>query len=207
MVVAVAIFAVMSGMAYRVLTTVLESRNRVDAEQQKWRAVAIMFARLEQDLGSIRLRAARDPGGNKAAPLVGLQVPRANEGHLMFSRAGYVTEGGTPGSPQRVGYRLRDTTLEYMTWPALDQAPRSEPALTPLLTGVSTIRLRYMDLNGQWQDRWQMTPLLEGTPDNIPDLMPRLIEFELGLLSGERIRRVFAPFAGGLPLQRTAPQT
>ncbi len=196
--VAIAIFAVISGVSYRVLTSVLESRERVDAENRKWRTLAIALARIEQDLGAIRARPARDSGGVVQPPLVGVQVPRGNEGLITFSRAGHTSESGLPGAPTRVGLRMVDGTLQYMSWPALDQAPRTEPEVIPLLAGVHGIRFRYLDRTGQWNERWPAAPTAPGTLDVAAQILPRAIELELTLQSGERVRRVFAPLAGGL---------
>lgn len=195
--VAIAIFAVMSGVSYRALTAVLESRERIDAEQRKWRTIALALARVEQDLGAIRVRPARDTGGVVQPPLVGVQVPRGSEGHLAFSRAGHTSDAGLPGAPMRVGLRLRDGTLEHMAWPALDQAPRTEPIVSPLLEGISSIRLRYLDRAGQWHERWPSAATTPNTIDVASLIVPRAIELELALQSGERIRRVFALLAGG----------
>ncbi len=195
--VAIAIFGVMSGVAYRALTSVLESRERLDGEHRKWRSLSIAFARLEQDIGAIRARPARDAGGVLQPPLIGVQVVRnPNEGQIMFSRAGYTDEKGIPGAPTRVGYRARDGVLEYMTWAALDQAPRTEPNVSPLLQGVTDLRVRYLDARGQWNDRWPSGSAINVAIDDAKAIMPRALELELQLQSGERIRRVFAPLAG-----------
>ena len=196
--VAIAIFGVMSGVAYRALTTVLESRERLDIEHKKWRSISIAFSRVEHDLGAIRARPARDTGGVLQPPLVGNQVIRIpTEGQIMFSRAGYTDEKGIPGAPTRVGFRARDGNLEYMTWSALDQGPRTEPTVRPILGGVTELRIRYLDATGGWNDRWPAGAAVNVPLDDARAMIPRALEFELQLASGERIRRVFAPLAGG----------
>lgn len=196
--VAIAIFGVMSAVSYRALTAVLETRERLDIEQRKWRAISIAFARIEQDLGALRVRPARDNGGIAQPPLAGLQVMRnLNEGQLMFSRAGFTDEKGIPGAPTRVGYRVREGVLEQLTWAALDQAPRSEPLVTALLAGVDDLRIRYMENPNQWHDRWPAGRATTAQLDDRLAILPKAIEIELVLRSGERLRRVFVPLAGG----------
>jgi general secretion pathway protein J len=196
--VAIAIFGVMSGVAYRALTSVLESRERLDIEHKKWRSMSIALSRIEQDLGAIRVRPARDTGGVLQAPLVGIQVIRVpTEGQLMFSRAGYTDEKGNPGAPTRVGFRAREGSLEYMTWSALDQGPRTTPAIRPILAGVAELRVRYLDASGGWHDRWPAGAAINAALDDAKVMIPRAVEIDLQLQSGERIRRVFAPLAGG----------
>ena len=48
--VALAIFAIMSGAAYRALTSMLDSREALQKESRKWRDVALVVGRLERDL-------------------------------------------------------------------------------------------------------------------------------------------------------------
>jgi len=196
--VAIAIFGIMAAVAYRALTSVLETRERLDVEQRKWRAISIAFARIEQDLGALRVRPARDNGGRLMAPLVGEQVIRnLNDGQLVFSRAGYTDEKGIPGKPTRVGYRVRDGVLEQMTWAALDQAPRSEPLVIALLAGVNDLRIRYMENPNQWHNNWPAGRAMNASLDDRLAILPKAIELELVLTSGERLRRVFVPLGGG----------
>jgi len=50
--VALVVFAVLSGLAYRSLSVVLDSRRHIDRENHKWREVALFLARLEQDVAT-----------------------------------------------------------------------------------------------------------------------------------------------------------
>ena len=157
--VAITIFAIMSVIAFRVLTTILDTRERVEIETRKWREIAIAVARIEQDLLAYRDRRIRDFGGIEQAALVGVQVPLGDQGRIMFTRGGYTDQPGARGAPQRVGYRLREGVLEQLTWPVLDQAQRTRPAVNVVLRGVSAFELRYLDtrngvLGAPWLNQW-----------------------------------------------------
>ena len=56
--VALAIFAIVSGFAYRSLNMMLESREALQKESRKWRDVALFVGRVERDLDSVLPRLA-----------------------------------------------------------------------------------------------------------------------------------------------------
>lgn len=193
--VAITIFAIMSGMAYRVLTTVLESRERVDREHKKWREIALAVTRIEQDVSALRSRCIRDSGGLATPPLVGQLVPRGDEGTIMLTRAGYTDQAGALGAPQRVGYRLRDGALEQLSWPVLDQGPRTRPLALPILRGVTSFEVRYLARQQSlattaWPPPGALQP---GQPCSLQTtFLPAGVEVTITLASGERIQRIFA---------------
>ena len=48
--VALAIFAIMTGFAYRGLTAMLDSREALQRESRKWRDVALFVSRVEREV-------------------------------------------------------------------------------------------------------------------------------------------------------------
>ena len=93
--VAVAIFGILSAFAYRALTVVLDSRGRIEQENRKWRELALFFARLEQDVATAVPRPVRDPGDVLSPALAGSadrgadQRGRADaDAHRVRARAG-----------------------------------------------------------------------------------------------------------------------
>jgi general secretion pathway protein J len=187
---AIAIFALTSAIAYRGLTAVLTAREHLVQENHKWRALAMLFARIEGDLTSVVNRPVRDSFGNtrpafeaSADPLVG-----PDDAAVSFTRMGFAGYTGVPANIQRLGYRLNGQAIEKLTWNAPDQPPRGAAVHSVLLSGVTAFDLRYLDRNRQWQTRW---PQSGGG-----STFPVLVEMTLTLASGERFTRLFA-----LPLQ------
>lgn len=184
--VAVAIFGILSAFAYRALTVVLESRTRIEQENRKWRALALFFARLEQDVATAVPRPVRDPGDLVSPALAGSATGvRINEGALMLTRTAAAAEPGAHDAPRRLGYRLRGTVVELLTWGVLDQGPRTEPRVVAVLDGVKALDLRYLDTRGQWHLAWP-PPL--APPASV--VLPVAVEVRLELVSGERIARL-----------------
>ena len=187
MLIALTIFAIMSALAYRGLTSILDARDRVAQENRKWREISIFFARLEADLVNAVARDIRNSNNLTEAAFIGnASFAKETEGQLMFTRMGLPGASGTLAAPQRFGYRLKQGTVEELVWPVLDQGPRTVPAVYPLLAGVNTLRLRYLDGANQWRDTW---PGLGSGPAPATPL-PKAVEVVLTLDSGETITRL-----------------
>lgn len=185
--IAVTIFAVMSAFAYRALSSILTARERVAEENQKWRSIATFFARLEMDLTNATARDIRNSNNLIENAFVGSQTfAKETEGQLMFTRMGLPGASGTLAAPQRIGYRIKNGTVEELIWPVLDQAPRTVPSVYTVLNGVSTLKLRYLSQSNSWQESWPPPSIGQSTAAKIP----RAVSVELNLESGEAITRV-----------------
>ena len=186
LVVAIAIFGVLSAFAYRALTVVLESRGRIEQENRKWREIALFFTRIEQDLAASAPRPVRDPSGAFAPALVGNPtLGGATDGALMLTRTGFAADPGAIEPPRRIGYRLRGGTIELVSWPGLDRGSREEPRAIPVLRDVSAIQLRYLDRRGQWHVAWPPAATTGSQTE-----VPAGVEVAVTLVSGERITRL-----------------
>jgi general secretion pathway protein J len=185
--IAIAIFGILAAVSYRALTAVLETRERVEKENRKWRTIAYAITRIEEDIGAVINRQVRDANGNLRPALVGNPVPGPGDGQLVFTRSGELDENGYDTAPQRVGYVLRDGVLMQLTWPVLDQAPGTQPAVTPLLLGVQSIEFAYAGANGQPTPFWPQSGVT-GADTSLPIAIAMRITFA----SGEQMSRLFA---------------
>lgn len=184
--VAIAIFGVLSGFAYRALTVVLESRGRVEQENRKWREIALFFNRLEQDLAASAPRPVREANASLSPALVGNPMPNgAADAAVVLTRTGFAVDPRAIEPPRRIGYRLRGGVVEMLYWSGLEVAPRSEPRAVAVLFNVSALDLRYFDRRGQWHRAWP--PAGANNPESE---IPAGIEVGVTLVSGERITRL-----------------
>lgn len=183
--VALIIFGLMSVMAYRGLSSVLQSRDHLAQENRKWRAVAMLFARIEQDLNQLAKRPVRDANDLNAAPFMA-QVPvrGEHEAMLTFTRMGYPEQTSALAGPLRSGYRLRGEVVEQLFWPAPDAAPRALPAANVLLDKVAALEFQYLDRAGAWHTQWPQA--------GINNVFPAAVQVVLELKTKERIVRLFA---------------
>ena len=180
--VALAIFAILSGFAYRGLTTLLESRDALRKESRKWRDTAIFIGRVERDLRSVLDRAATSPAGTPLAPLSStVDATGAQAAGLALTRSGGALQEGVLAAPQRVGYRLVEGRVQRLTWGSTDPSPRDEPSTVPVLANVRALEFRFLATN-EWRTTW-------GAPGSA-DKLPAAVEMTLTLASGERIVRI-----------------
>ena len=176
---ALLVLSLLALMSYRGLGAVLEAREHVKQETDKWRRVAAFFARFERDVELAAPRSVRTAEGRAPA---WRGVPAATAAaSLEFSRFAS-TEG--VDTARRIGYRLNEKhEIELWLWPGLDVAPGALPARYPVLAGVKTFELHYLNSNLVWVDTWPTSP---ADPP-----IPRAVRLRVVLASSEEIVRIF----------------
>ena len=170
MLVAVALFALISAMVYTGLAEVLRVRRRLDQERRFWSNLAVTFSELQRDLSQARARPVRNRAGLAVPAFFGMPSTQNvyNESTLQFTRAGALGPQRGPGSHlERVGYEVRHHTLYRLVWPVLDRAPTTKPVRSALVRGVRGFTVRFYQANGQWTVQWpapggQITDLPRG---------------------------------------------
>jgi general secretion pathway protein J len=186
-IVALAIFAILSTLAYRALSALIQTREQVMQETRKWREVMLFFSHVEQNLRQHVGRTARDAQGESRAEWIGrINLASQDEARLEFSRLGAADRTGFLADTRRIGYRLKSGTIEEMIWPAMDVAPNSEPTTYPVLGNVKRMDLHYLVAEGnRWVDEW---PLQEAKA--LP--CPAAVEMIVTLQSGEVLTRIIS---------------
>ncbi len=162
---ALLILSLLAMLSFRGLGAVLDARDQVRLETEKWRAVSAFFARFQRD---VQLSAPR--------PL------RTGAGRLEFSRLG---AGEGAEAPRRVAYALNERReIELLLWPGLEDAVGAPPARYAALEAVSQFELQYLDARLQWVAAWP------ASERDAP--LPRALRVRIVLDSGEELVRVFA---------------
>lgn len=174
------IFSLLALMSYRGLDAVLDAREHVRQETEKWRAVAAFLSRFERDARLATARPGRIGSGKVPAwrgNAAGMPAPV-----LEFSRLAPLA--GTEDS-RRLAYALNEKReIELWMWPGLDIAPDTAPLRYPLLAGVNTLELNYLNANLAWVESWPVS----GDETSLP----RAVRLRVVLVSGEEIVRVIA---------------
>jgi general secretion pathway protein J len=180
--VALAIFAILAGFAYRGLNAMLESRDALQRESRKWRDISVFVGRLERDLSAVLDRVAVGASGTPLAPVSSsIEAPTGREG-LALTRSGAPLHENALAAPQRIAYRLSEDRVERLAWHGVDAAPRAEPNAVPVLSGVKGLAFRFLDVRGEWRQGWG----LPGSPERVP----AAVEVTLTLASGEKLVRL-----------------
>ncbi len=176
--IAVAILALISVMAFRGLASVIETRSHLAEENRKWHDLALFFSRFGEDLSRPEHRPVMDASGIMQPEFAGKpSYSDPLEANILFTRMGYEDEGG-----ERIGYRFNQGKIEELVWAHLDQAPGTTPEIYTLLDEVKSFELRYLAINDTWVLFWP----LPGQPQ------PKAVEATVTLASGEKIVRIFS---------------
>jgi general secretion pathway protein J len=189
--IALAIFAVLALISYRTLSSIFDTRERLQAESSRLRDQALFFARLESDLLAVLPRYIKTADNlPEPAMRVWAAVATPNEPRIAFTRAGFGNNSDATAAPQRIGYRLKDNTIELLIWNGLDQSPRAVPNAYPALRDVRALSIRALEPKPQlrnWRDDW---PTREQNEMSIS--LPAALEVTVTPAVGEPIVRVFA---------------
>jgi len=180
--VAIAILGLVALLAWRATAAMTDSEVRLANESARWRELDTVVARVEADLRASLPRRARSGNATEAALSLAPQ-DAAGDALLIFTRAGpdAVDEAGSGG--QRVGYRLRDGSIEALFWPAIDNPAATVPAAYPLTGGIRRFQVAALGAGDAWSERWPVT----GDAD-----LPRGLRVTLELADGLRIERWIA---------------
>ncbi len=180
LIVAVALLALLTVMAYRGLDSMTRANDRTLAESERWRATTLLLERFGTDVSQPVRRPVRGSAGTPLAAWWGraMTEPDGADAQLEFSRK------SPPGRDEsRLGYRLRGGNVELLVWRVLDRAPASAAEVYSLLDNVRALRFRHLDAQGVWQDQW---PLTDAEP------LPRAVSIEVTLAEGPSVKRIFA---------------
>lgn len=178
--VAILIFALMSAVAYRGLDSVLASEMHISEKDAQWSALALTFGQMQQDFNLAVARPIRNTVDQQAAAISGRKPPLGAEDVQLALTL--MQNGQDDAAVWRVGYRLRSGRLEYLVWPAADQAPQARPRTITLMEHMSKFELRFLDASGSWQPQW---------PDKTGTAFPRAVEISLQSEGLAPVTRIF----------------
>jgi len=178
--VALLILSALSLMSYRGLSAVLEAREHISRETDKWHQVALFMTRFEQDVQMATPRAIPAVSGN-APPWLGNLDTNAMP-HIEFNRAASLDGVDTL---RRIAYHLNDKQeIELWNWPAPGVLPTALPVHYPVLHHVTQFDIRYLDTHLLWVNTW---PTTAHDP-----AIPHAVRLHIVLATGEDIVRLFS---------------
>jgi general secretion pathway protein J len=184
--VALAVFGVLSVMAYMALGQTLSNADMLGERMERLEAIQRAIRYLDSDLMQAAPRPVRGLLGDGYEPAV--RSSFASEYALEVTHGGWTNPAGMPrGTLQRSAYRIEDGELIRYHWRVLDRTINNEPIETVLLDGVESIVFRYLTSDGEGSEQWP--------PANVPGpggfrLRPRGVEIVLTLTDEGEIRRL-----------------
>ena len=188
-IIALAIFATISILAYKGIDQLLKTKGRIDEEDQRWQQLMVFFDRFEADVRHHINHPVRNWEDQLEPAWFGKPTFRGEEdAQLSLSRLGEADQTGFLMDSRRVGYRFKEGVIETVLWPALDMAPASKVEVFKLVDHVADFSIAYLNPNGQWSSVWPVNPV---TTDPI-SYYPRAVSLSITLQSGESISRIFS---------------
>ncbi len=184
--VALAVFAIMSALAYGTLNQTMISAEILSARMDRLQAIQRTMRQVSQDFMQLTPRPVRDElGGTLAASLrTNVQSGYA----LELTRGGWTNPIGLPrGTLQRVAYRLEDNELIRSHWNVLDRTFSNQVISVTLLDEVESIIFRFMQENGEWSEQWP--PLQRAGPLGLR-YRPRAVQVILTLIDEGELTRL-----------------
>lgn len=178
MLVAVAIFAVASALAYGGLMTLVDAREHIDAGNDRLGRLQFAVGLIERDVRSIADRGVRENHGSDRPALDG------QDGRMELTRFGHANSLGLARAElERVGYQLVKGELLRRRYAVLDRAPGTQPDETALLDGIERFELRYRAADGRELRQWP-------PPRDTDRSLPRAIEVRIAGKDIGEIRRL-----------------
>lgn len=179
--VAVAVFALTSALAYGGLRTLVDAQVQEAGARARLGQLQFAVGLLERDVTSAARRGVRD---NYGAPR---PVLEGGGERLELTRHGLANALALPRAElERLAWLRRDDRLLRLRWPVLDRAPGTVPVEDVLLDGVERLDLVFLDARGREHRQWP--------PRGVTEALPRAVRLKLELRDyGELVRVLELP--------------
>ena len=185
--VAVAIFAVLSAMAYGGLRNVIDNSQQTEIAMLRLQQVQLAMLKVSRDLTQLSQRSIRDEYGNTSNYIL---TGQGDDIFIEFTRGGRRNPAEMLRSHlQRVAYKIEENTLSRLHWPQLDRTQEMLPYESVLLEEVESASIRFLDNNNEWHDEWpplSATGQLDGS-----SVALSAIEFTVTLQDWGELVRIF----------------
>lgn len=186
---ALAVFAVMSVMAYSGLASVLEARTEVNKTLETIANLQGAMHRIQMDLEQAVPRSVRYTYGVPHPAMKSM-----SDGGIEMTRAGWRNPLSRPRSHlQRVAYRVNNEGhLVRLHWWVLDRARTSEPVERILIKNVQEVDWRFLNKQREWVDTWPpQNTARKRQSKQILEKLPRAVELNLETEQWGQLRYLF----------------
>ena len=151
--VAVAIFAVLSALSYGALSQIITSSEVLSARMERIQSIQRTMRTISQDFLQLSPRPVRDELGDGFG--AALRTDFQSGFAVELTRAGWSNPMALPrGTLQRAAYRLEENELIRYHWRVLDRTFNNELIAVSLLEDVESIAFLFMQENGEWTEQW-----------------------------------------------------
>ena len=188
--VAVAIFGIISVAAYTVLDSGLRTQQHAEERLAHLAELQRLFYNLSQDVSYLTQRRSRDDLGDQESIIYGESDLSGDTFTLAFNRANWRNPAKFPRSHlQHVEYRFEEEKIYRRYRVYLDAAPNSPEVDRVMASDIESVRLEFRAPDGAWSDGW-------GQFSEMRDKLPRAMRIRItSKLVGEIERYYFLPYS------------
>ncbi|VAW69477.1 hypothetical protein MNBD_GAMMA10-1792 [hydrothermal vent metagenome] len=189
--IAMAIFAIVSSLAYTGLQSVMNSKVKTESALERLQQLQMTMLTLSSDMQQISSREGHDALGGRL-----LSFTTQDASLLVdFTRGGWRNPANQARSTlQRVAYRIDEDQLIRIHWPHVDRADDELRVERTLISNIESLELRFLDNRNQWLTDWPNPAALAATnPDGTPaapPAPPRAVEVTLKMNDWGEIKRL-----------------
>ncbi|MEZ9057374.1 type II secretion system minor pseudopilin GspJ [Vibrio pelagius] len=188
--VSIAIFATLSVAAYQVVNQIQRSNDVSIERSARLNALQRSLVILDNDFRQMAQRQFRTNGEEASSKLILMQEYLLDSDSIgvMFTRLGWHNpqQQFPRGEVTKVGYRIKEETLERVWWRYPDTPTGQEGVVTPLLEGIEAFSLEFYN-GSSWLEEWQTDRAL-----------PQAVRLKLTLKDYGEIERVYLTPSGGM---------
>ena len=186
--VSIAIFATLSVAAYQVVNQVQRSNEISTERSARLNALQRSLVILDNDFRQMAQRQFRTNGEEASSKLILMQEYLLDSDTIgvMFTRLGWHNpqQQFPRGEVTKVGYRIKEETLERVWWRYPDTPTGQEGVVTPLLEGIEAFNLEFYN-GSSWLKEWQTDRAL-----------PKAVKLKLTLKDYGEIERIYLTPSG-----------
>ncbi len=185
--IAIFIFSIISSISYKVISSLILSKQIITEAQNKWGSITKTINRISQAWRTSIPLTIRDQDGLMRPVVLGKnKLENRYDSQLELTVSGYVGDevyGVSP--PRRIGFRFVGGSIYLVTWPVLNRVVTTLPRMDLLVSNVADFKITYLYPDNQWRDTWPL--------DNIHYFLPpRGIKIYFKSKSGEEITRILS---------------
>ncbi|MBF0340576.1 MAG: type II secretion system minor pseudopilin GspJ [Magnetococcales bacterium] len=190
---AMAVFAVMTAMAYGGLNALLQVRQEGMKRMESLAGLQTFFMHFSRDVEQVVPRSMTDGKGGVHGAFEGAD---GTEHFLEMTRGGRPNPRGVARSAlQRVAYLFEDGKILRRAWSTLDRVGEELPKGETLLEDLTEVEIRFLGSDNKWHGVW---PEASGIVAPGPaagmggrTTLPRAVEIVIVSKGWGRIRRLF----------------
>lgn len=174
--VALTILSILSFLAYRGISALLTAERRLEGGTKRIQMIDRFFSEFERDIIFAAPRPVRISLTAMEPALLGASTGAQGSYRINLSRFAPALDR----PPQRISYIFSAPTISLAATADMDLASTIKEDSVPVLDGLQSVSVRFLDADGRWSSSWPPAGRTEAMPKSVEVI---LVLDDLGTLS------------------------